>query len=152
MPAAGKRLFSIETSFQSRSLIDTHSASLHKVVFGPWGRPLPLPLVINEADLQVLLVCHNPIFLCWTCEQAWYFFLEWVQSQSWSQTWPVWFLHLELASELLLIFRPTIIQSPTTPLPKHLKAQLGPLWMKKNVCHKKWSLPVCLSSPVNKNI
>ena len=55
-----KRLFSVETSFQSRSLIDTHSASLHKVVFGLWGRQLPL--VIYQADRQVLLVCHNPIF------------------------------------------------------------------------------------------
>ena len=71
MPAEGKRLFSFETSFQSRSLIDTHSASLHKVVFGLWGRPLTL--AIYQAGLQVLLVCHNPIFLCCTSEQAWYF-------------------------------------------------------------------------------
>ena len=125
MPAAGKRLFSIETSFQSRSLIDTHSASLHKVVFGLWGRPLPL--VIYQADLQVLFnslpQSHFPLLNLWA---GLIFFLEWVQSQSWSQTWPVWFLHLELASELLLIFRPTITQSPTTPLSKYLKAQLGP--------------------------
>ena len=95
-----------------------------------------------SASAASLPQSHFPLLNLWA---GLIFFLEWVQSQSWSQTWPVWFLHLELASELLLIFRPTITQSPTTPLSKYLKAQLGPPVNEKNVSHEKWSLPVCLS-------
>ena len=107
-----------------------------------------------SASAASLPQSHFPLLNLWA---GLIFFLEWVQSQSWSQTWPVWFLHLELASELLLIFRPTITQSPNHPIIKISKGSVGtPREWEKCVSRKMITtrLSVCnvLSSPVNLNI